>query len=146
MRDRLRAEDQIAIALQASIGQLTHRLHPDKAAGELTLPEIAALVRLDRDGPATSGALARFDHVSAQSMGVTLAGLERRDLVERSPDPLDGRRILLSLTSAGLAMLRDHRSATTLHVASALAGEFSSTELEQLLAAATLLERLAQSI
>jgi DNA-binding MarR family transcriptional regulator len=103
-------------------------------------------VRLDRDGSATSGALARLDHVSAQSMGVTLAGLERRGLVERSPDPQDGRRILLSLTSAGLAMLRDRRSATTLQLASALACEFSNTELEQLMTAATLLERLAQGI
>ena len=92
-------------ALSLSIGLLLRRLRQLKAEGELTLPESAALARLDRGGPTTAGALARLEQISPQSMGATLAGLEERGLVGRTPDPRDGRRILLSLTEPGQRVL-----------------------------------------
>ena len=136
----------MAAALSLSIGLLLRRLRQLKAEGELTLPESAALARLDRGGPTTPGALARLEQISPQSMGATLAGLEARGLVERSPDPRDGRRILLSLSEAGKRMLRDRRNVRVQQLASALADGFTSAELDQLMAAVPLLERLAQTI
>jgi DNA-binding MarR family transcriptional regulator len=142
-----RAEvDQVAAALQLSIGLLLRRLRQLKAEGELTLPESAAMARLDRGGPTTAGALARLEQISPQSVGATLAGLEGRGLVERSPDPRDGRRVLLSLTEAGQRTLRGRRNVRTQQLARALGDEFNRAELDQLMAAAPLLERLAQSI
>jgi len=138
--------DQVAAALSLSIGLLLRRLRQLKAEGELTLPESAALARLDRGGPTTPGALARLEQISPQSMGATLAGLEARGLVERNPDPRDGRRILLSLSEAGKRMLRDRRNVRVQQLASALADGFTSAELDQLMAAVPLLERLAQTI
>src|ERR1700685_3587597 len=82
----------VAAALRVSIGLLVRRLRPAKAEGGLTMPETSALSRLDRGGPATSSALARQEQISPQSMGATLAALEARGLVERRPDPADGRR------------------------------------------------------
>jgi len=79
-------------------------------------------------------------------MGATLAALEARGLVERAPDPEDGRRVILSITDAGLSVLRDRRNARTERLAQALSTGFARDELEQLMAAASLLERLAQSI
>jgi DNA-binding MarR family transcriptional regulator len=79
-------------------------------------------------------------------MGATLAALEARGLVERAVDPEDGRRMILSSTEAGLQVLRDRRNARTEQLARALSSGFSPAELEQLTAAAPLLERLAQSI
>jgi DNA-binding MarR family transcriptional regulator len=79
-------------------------------------------------------------------MGATLAGLEARGLVERRPDPDDGRRVVLSVTAAGLQTLRDRRNTRTRALAEALTGTFTRQELTQLMAAAPLLERLAQSI
>jgi len=79
-------------------------------------------------------------------MGATLAALEARGLIDRAADPEDGRRLILSATDAGLKVLRDRRNAKTEQLARALASGFSHTELEQLMAAAPLLERLAQSI
>jgi DNA-binding MarR family transcriptional regulator len=79
-------------------------------------------------------------------MGATLAALESRDLVERSPDPQDGRRIVLSVTAAGLRLLRHRRTARTAQLAHALSSGFTRTELAALQAAAPLIERLAQSI
>jgi DNA-binding MarR family transcriptional regulator len=138
--------DQVAAALRVSMGMLVRRLRQLKAEGELTLPESAALARLDRGGPTTAGALARLEQISPQSMGATVAGLEARGLVERRPDPADGRRSVLTLTEAGQRILRDRRSARTRQLAAALAAGFTATELEQLMTAAPLLERLAHSI
>jgi DNA-binding MarR family transcriptional regulator len=114
--------------------------------GELTLPESSALTRLDRGGPATPSALAKLEQISPQSMGATLGALEARGLVERRPDPQDGRRAVLSATEAGLQVLRNKRNARTEQLARALATGFTRPEHQHLMAAAPLLERLAQSI
>jgi DNA-binding MarR family transcriptional regulator len=138
--------DQVASALQVSIGLVLRRLRQARPAGELTTPESAALARLDRGGPTTSSALAKLEQISPQSMGATLGALEARGLVERRPDPGDGRRIVLSATRAGLKALRRRRNARTEQLAQALASGFTRHEVDELMAAAPLLERLAQNI
>jgi DNA-binding MarR family transcriptional regulator len=138
---------EVADALRVSVGLLRRRIRQLKAAeGEVTLPESAALARLDRGGPATSSELARLEQISPQSMGATLGGLEARGLVARRPDPNDGRRAVLYLTPTGHAVLRDRRNESTQRIAQALAAGFTAAEQRQLLAAARLLERLAQGI
>jgi DNA-binding MarR family transcriptional regulator len=138
---------EVADALRVSLGLVRRRIRQLKAAeGEVTLPESAALARLDRGGPATSSELARLEQISPQSMGATLGGLEDRGLVARRPDPNDGRRAVLYLTPAGQAVLRDRRNESTQRIARALAAGFTAAEQRQLLAAARLLERLAQDI
>jgi DNA-binding MarR family transcriptional regulator len=137
---------QIAATLRLSVGLLLRRLRQVPTTDELTLSESAALARLDRGGPATSAALARLEQISPQAMGATLASLESRALVQRAPDPDDGRRVILSITDAGLGVLRDRRNATTEQLARALSSGFTHDELDQLMAVAPLLERLAQSI
>jgi DNA-binding MarR family transcriptional regulator len=137
---------EVAAALRLSIGLLLRRMRQAPVGDELTLPESAALARLDRGGPATSAALARLEQISPQSMGATLAALEARGLVDRAPDPDDGRRMILSVSEAGMQLLRDRRNARTELLARALSTGFTRAELEQLGAAAPLLERLAHSI
>ena len=136
----------IAAALRVSVGMLLRRLRQVRPDDELSLPESSALARLDRIGPATPGALAKVEQISPQSMGATLAALEARGLIERHPDPADGRRVVLSVTEAGLELLRNKRGARTEQLAQALSAGFTPAELGQLAAAAPLLERLAQSI
>ena len=145
MVDELDVRD-VAVALRVSMGLLLRRLRQVGVPGELTVPETSALARLDRNGPATSSELARVEQISPQSMGATLSALEARGLVTRDPDARDGRRILLSVTDAGRQLLRDKRDARTEHLARALAAGFTREELEQLMMAAPLLERLAQGI
>jgi DNA-binding MarR family transcriptional regulator len=137
---------EVAAALRVSIGLLRRRLRQVQPEGELTLPETSALARLDRGGPATPGELAKLEQISPQSMGATLGALEERGLVARRPDPGDGRRAVISLTEAGRQMLQDKRNARTQQLAQALSTGFTPAELGQLIAAAPLLERLAQSI
>jgi DNA-binding MarR family transcriptional regulator len=138
--------EQVAKALQVSIGLLRRQLRQTPVNDELTLPETSALARIDRGGPATSAALAKLEQISPQSMGATLGALEARGLLARRPDPTDGRCAVLSLTAAGLDMLRKRRNARTEQLAQVLSAEFTNRELEQLRAAAPLLERLAQNI
>jgi DNA-binding MarR family transcriptional regulator len=137
---------QVAAALRVSIGLLLRRLRQVRVEGELSLPESSALVRLDRGGPATPGELAKLEQISPQSMGATLAALEARGLIDRRPDPRDGRRVVLSVTGAGRDVLQDKRNARTEAMARALAAGFTPAEVRQLMVAAPLLERLAQSL
>ena len=137
----------VAAALLTGVSVLLRRVRQVPAGGGLTMPERTALSALDRSGPATSSALAREVQITAQAMGATLSALRARGLVERRPDPDDGRRVVLTVTAAGVQALQDKRNARTELIARALtSGAFTPTELEQLTAAASLLERLAQNI
>jgi DNA-binding MarR family transcriptional regulator len=136
----------VAVALRDSIGLLLRRMRQQQPDGALTLPEGAAMTRLNRAGPTTSSALAKLEQISPQSMGATLAGLEARGLVARHPDPADGRRVVLSVTEAGQRILQDKRNARTDQLAQALSARFTADEIRQLAVAAPLLERLAQTI
>ena len=138
--------ENTASALQVSIGLFIRRLRQSPVHGELTLPEISALSRLERAGSATTSDLARAEQITPQAMGATLAALEERGLVERRPDPSDGRRMAMSVTTAGQQALRNKRSARTEQLAKALAGGFTHIEVEALRAAAPLIERLGESL
>jgi DNA-binding MarR family transcriptional regulator len=138
--------EEVAGALRVTVGLLVRRLRQVEGHGDLTLPESSALARLDRGGPATPSALARQEQISPQSMGATVAALEARGLVERRPDPEDGRRAVISVTEAGQRALWDRRNARTRQLARALSAGFTGAEIAQLSAATPLLERLAQSV
>jgi DNA-binding MarR family transcriptional regulator len=138
--------DQVAAAMMVSVGLLTRRLRQIRIPGQLALPELSALTRLDRDGPATTTALAKHEQISVQSMGATLGSLESQGLLERHPDSEDGRRSVLSLTESGRQLLRERRSLRARVLADGLAAHFTAAELEQLAAVAPLIERLAQNL
>ena len=137
---------EVAGALRIAVGLVVRKMRTPLNEGELTTAESSALGRLERSGPATSSDLARLDRISPQSMGVTVASLLERGLIERSRDPEDGRRIVLSITDAGRRMVHDKRGARTEQIAAALRNGFSEDELRQLREAAVLLERLAEKL
>jgi DNA-binding MarR family transcriptional regulator len=137
---------ELAGQLRVNVGMLIRKLRQVPQRGELSVPESLALSRLDRGGPATSSELARAERISPQSMGTTIAELERRGLMARERDPEDGRRNVLSITEAGRRMVRDRRGARTELIAQTLKGAFTPAELEQLRATAPLLERLAEKL
>lgn len=138
--------EEVAAALYLSVGLFKRRLRQVPAEGELSLPESSALRRLERGGPATVTALAKAEQISVQSMGATLQTLEARRLIERDPDPADGRRSVMSVTEAGLVALSDKRNARIAQLARVLSAEFTPAELGQLMAAIPLIERLAENI
>jgi DNA-binding MarR family transcriptional regulator len=143
-----RAEvDEVAGALHLSVSLLMRRLRARKPEdGGVSMPESSALSRLERGGPATPTELARLEQISPQSMSTIIAGLESSRLVERRPDPDDGRRVVLSITEAGREAMRVRRTAVSEKIAGGLADGFTSADLEVLKAAAPLIERLAEKI
>ncbi|MEU0535936.1 MarR family winged helix-turn-helix transcriptional regulator [Amycolatopsis tolypomycina] len=142
-------DDQLLQAttdLRVALGRLVRRLRQGYTDGEPTLPERSVLSRLDRDGPATPGCLADLERVKPQAMGVTLAGLVERGLVERRKDDSDGRKVLMSVTEAGVKLLTDRRSETGRQMAAVLADKFTEAERRDLIAAIPLIERLADEL
>jgi DNA-binding MarR family transcriptional regulator len=140
------ATQEVAGALRVGIGSLVRRLRQVQPDGGLSLSESSALARLDREGPSTSAALAKLEQITPQSMGATLSALESRGLVQRRPDPDDGRRAVMSLTRAGSDIVRRRRDASTEVIARLLAADFTAAEIEKLRIASVLILRLAQSL
>lgn len=131
-----------AARLRVAIGAFTRRAQEAASDGGLSSPQLVALSRLDRLGPMTTADLARREQITPQAMGATIASLERRGLVARTPDPADGRRSILTLTPAGRTAIESGRSALADRVAAAFEASFTTDEIAVLRAATPLIERL----
>ncbi|MFP5388592.1 MAG: MarR family winged helix-turn-helix transcriptional regulator, partial [Thermoleophilia bacterium] len=82
--------------------------------------------------------------VRPQSMGRTVGELEAQGLIERSPDPSDGRRFLIELTDAGRTELYEDRGRREGWLAEAIEQSFTAEERETLDEAVRLMARLAE--
>lgn len=136
---------QAAAAVFSAVGLVKRRTR-DVAGRELSSPERTTLSRLERNGPDTIAGLARWEEISPQAVGVTVAELEARGLVTRERDPADRRRAILTLTDAGVEAVHSTRNAVTEQLAAALRDNFTDEEIAQLRSTASLIERLAQLI
>ncbi len=130
--------------LRALVGRLARRLRQTSVVGEMTLSQASVLSLLEREGPATPGVLATKEHISPQSMGAIVISLEALGLVSRTPDPTDGRCLVVSLTEAGIQAIQGARRQREERLARALADNFTDEEQQVLIAALPLLERLAR--
>jgi DNA-binding MarR family transcriptional regulator len=129
-----------------SIGLCIRQLRQIPDDDGLSLPETSVLKRLELGGPTTVTALARAEEISGQSMGATVRSLEGKGLVDRRADPDDGRSALLSIAPGGRKVLTNRRGARTEQLTRALSDGFTTAEIEQLAAAAPLIERLALNL
>lgn len=142
----MKGEDELlstATALRNAVSMVKRRNHDSSASG-LSRPEASVLSRLDRNGPDTIAGLARWEQITPQAMGATVAGLEERGLLLRSPDPDDRRRQLLSLTQAGTGLVHAARDDVTVRYAKVLGEHFTDDEIATVRRAAPLIERLAE--
>ncbi len=129
--------------LLQACGQLLRRLRAQSNPSELTLSQSAALARLDAGGWMTIADLARAEAVKPQSMGVTVAALEREALVQRRADPADGRQFLFALTEKGNALRRQNSLLKRQWLGEAMA-RLDAREQQVIVSAATLIKRLSQ--
>ena len=123
----------------------TSRALRQEAAGEsgLSPTQTAVLASISRSGPLTPSELAEIERVKRPTMTRTLGCLERQGLIERTPDPADGRSSLVAVNDAGrerLARLRRRKSA---YLARRLR-KLDPDEVETLARAAELLERMRE--
>jgi DNA-binding MarR family transcriptional regulator len=89
---------------------------------EKTAAALFALAVIERNGPARVTALAETARVDASVVSRQAAQLEHAGLVERKPDPEDGRAQRLSITDAGREVLEDGRVKLATIVTERLAG------------------------
>jgi DNA-binding MarR family transcriptional regulator len=137
--------EQVGAEIRGTLAVLYRRIRQTKQIGDLTMSESSALSRLQDSGPTTAATLAKLEQISPQSIGVTVAALEAKGLIQRSADPADGRRAILSLTSAGDATVQVRRSARDQQFTRALSA-LTADERAQLLAVMPVLERLTEEL
>ncbi|MER5274646.1 MarR family transcriptional regulator [Streptomyces sp. NPDC002809] len=137
--------EEVANHLASVVGRLLRRLRSSSSESLLTPTQRSVLARLDDGGPATTADLARSEFVRPQSMRLTLGALEEQGLVDRAPDPVDGRKSVMSVTDAGRATLAEVRAAKRNWLADAIAAELDGAERRTVAEAAALVERLVGS-
>jgi DNA-binding MarR family transcriptional regulator len=135
---------ELAEELRLAVRRLMARLRQESAGDELTQSQRAVIARLDAQGPSTIAALARAEAVRPQSMGATVAAIEAEGLVRRSPDPRDGRRVVISLTDAGRRTLAENRARRQEWLEGAMEARLSQAELATIRDAVAVLNRLVE--
>lgn len=127
------------------VGRLRRRFKETYDNEELTPTQTAVLSRLSKEGPASTSDLAAAERVRPQSMAATLGVLDQRGLIQRRPDPDDGRRQLISLSESGTAYVDDKRRAGEEWLAQALESGYTEEERQDIIKALALLDRLSRA-
>jgi DNA-binding MarR family transcriptional regulator len=136
--------DSVA-GLRLAIVRTARRLRQEAAseASGLTPTSTAALATIERHGPLTPSELARIERVKRPTATRTLACLDREGLIERTPDPADGRSALLSVNAAGRERLRRLRGRKTAYLARRMR-ELPAEDVAALERAAEVLEAMLE--
>ncbi|WP_431238268.1 MarR family winged helix-turn-helix transcriptional regulator [Mycolicibacterium aichiense] len=128
--------------LRVVFSRLRRRLRAVAADDDLTPSQTAVLLRLFKDGPSSTSQLAGAERVRPQSMAATVAGLDRHGLIDRTPDPDDGRRQLIGLTNVGRRRAESDRKIREEWLVRAMQDRYTEDERQVINDALTLLGRL----
>src|SRR5690348_10133487 len=101
------SDTALAGALRDAIGRLGRRMRAERGLTDLSMGQWAALRTLDSHGPMTPGELAAHEKVQPPSMTRIIAKLDEHGYVARTPDPTDGRQVVVSPTGEGRSLLAD---------------------------------------
>lgn len=134
-----------AAHLRTAIVRTARRLRQEAAAETtgLTPTSVAALATIERHGPLTPSEIAQIERVKRPTITRTLGCLEREGLIDRAPDPEDGRSALVGVNAAGRERLRRLRSRKNAYLARRMR-DLSAEEVETLERAAEILERMRE--
>jgi DNA-binding MarR family transcriptional regulator len=134
-----------AARLRLAIVRTARRLRQE-AAGEgteLSPTASAALATVERHGPLTPSELAELERIKRPTATRTLGILEDAGLVERSPDPVDGRSSLVMINAAGRERLRRLRGRKNAYLARRMR-DLPEADVETLERAAEILEGILE--
>jgi len=105
---RRNAKPRLAYILEEQIGFILRQVWQRHAtifaremATNLTPTQWAAVSKLTETGPCSQNQLGRLTAMDVATIKGVIDRLTARGLTETSPDPEDGRRLLVSLTRAG---------------------------------------------
>jgi DNA-binding MarR family transcriptional regulator len=134
-----------AAQLRMAIVRTARRLRQEAAAeaSGLTPTSTATLASIERFGPLTPSELADIEWVKRPTMTRTLGCLEREGLIERTPDPADGRSALIAVNAEGRERLRRLRGRKNAYLARRMR-DLTPAEVETLERAAEILDRMRE--
>lgn len=124
--------------------KLARRIRANRPGEGISDAQLSVLFLLDREGELTPGRIAEHEHVTPPSINRTLGGLEQAGWIARRPDPGDARRVLVSMSDAGAALVVETRRLRTAWFTRRIA-QLTPEERRALDAAAPVLRRLAES-
>ncbi|GAA3134409.1 hypothetical protein GCM10010530_63530 [Kribbella aluminosa] len=126
-------------------GRVKRRLKELAETDDLTPSQSSMLSRLDKDGPATASQLAAAERIRPQSVAAILTALRDADLIQRHPDPADGRRQVVSLTTAGRHRLQGDRKVRQEWLAQTLQEHCTEAERQTIIKALALLDHAIEA-
>jgi DNA-binding MarR family transcriptional regulator len=132
---------ELASRLRVSVWRAARRMRVESSVG-ISPTLHAALHSVEVHGPITPGQLAEHENVRKPTMTRTIHALLDEGLVERTPDPLDGRVSWLKVTPAGSKLLQRARHRQTEFLAARLK-KLSEEDREILDRATGVLDHLA---
>jgi DNA-binding MarR family transcriptional regulator len=135
-----------AAQLRRTVSRLHRKLRPGTRQTGLSMAKLSAVAQVHRAGRMTPTDLAAREGVKPQSLTRLLAELEREGWLLRRADVDDGRRTWLSLTRQGRQRLRDAAESSDAALTDTLRALFDVAELDLLLRACMLLDRLDEAI
>jgi DNA-binding MarR family transcriptional regulator len=108
-----------AARLRLAVVRTARRLRQEAAGGgtELSPTAASALATVERHGPLTPSELAKVERVKRPTATRTLRLLLEAGLVDRTPDPADGRSALVSINVTGRERLRRLRGRKNAYLA-----------------------------
>ncbi len=130
-----------ASGLRVALVRIQRQLRA-KTASDITPSQSSALARIEQSGPVRLGSLAELEGTTAATMSRVIDSLADRHLIERVPDPLDGRASLVRLSIEGGALLHELRARYT-EVLRAAMDELTDEEQRVVRSAIPVLERLS---
>ncbi|WP_225755166.1 MarR family winged helix-turn-helix transcriptional regulator [Actinotalea sp. Marseille-Q4924] len=133
----------LASELRVATTHLVRRLRWERSSDAITDGQYGVLAALSTNGPMTPTALAEDQHVHPPPMTRTINALVEAGLVRRDPHPSDRRQVLVSITDAGEAEVRETRRRRTEWLAQRLA-RLTPEERETLARAARILRTVVQ--
>jgi len=136
------ATADLASQLRIGVTRLARRLRLEGDAS-VTPTLLVALATIERHGPMTAGELAAHERVRKPTVTRLIASLLEHGLIERTPDPLDGRVTWVQLSSEGRRFLQRVRHRKDTYLSKRLR-RLTPDELDTLERASTLLERLLE--
>src|ERR1035437_5555964 len=135
---------KLAAELRTTLGHLKRKLRQQSGQNDFTSSQIAVILRLEKDGPATVSSLARAEGMRPQSMSAVIFPLEQMGFVAGAADPNDGRKTLISLTKTCKKWIEDGRAARQDWLTRTIQQKLSPQEQKQVSLAIHLLARLIE--
>lgn len=129
--------------LRSQLIGVSRRLRNEATADDRSWARLLVLGAIDRHGEAaTPSVLAADEGMRSSNLAAALRSLEARNLIVRTPDTQDRRKVRLRLSAAGQRFLDDSRARGERWLSEAMDTYLTASERADLIKAGALLDRI----